>query len=90
MTVDDIGGVLKRIKEKYPSVGAVKRPAGRPFVDYSSHDPEGNIFDIAEPGKKKLVGVFTDAESTKAAPHKALYDPGDESGSAGTILRRCF
>jgi catechol 2,3-dioxygenase-like lactoylglutathione lyase family enzyme len=39
MAVDDIGAVLKRIKEKYPSVGAVKRPAGRPFVDYSSHDP---------------------------------------------------
>jgi len=45
-----------------PSVGAVKRPAGRPFVDYSSHDPEGNIFNIAESGKKQLVGVFTGAE----------------------------
>jgi len=65
MTVDDIGQVLKRVKEKYPSVGAVKRPAGRPFVDYSSHDPEGNIFDLAEPGKKQVVGVFTDAESTR-------------------------
>jgi len=65
MTVDDIGGVLQRIKEKYPTVGAVKRPAGRPFVDYSSHDPEGNIFDIAEPGKKALVGVFTDAEAKR-------------------------
>lgn len=52
MTVDDSGGVLRRIKKKYPSVGAVKRPRGRPFVDSSSHDPEGNIFDIAEPGKK--------------------------------------
>ena len=65
MTVDDIGGVLQRIKEKYPTVGAVKRPAGRPFVDYSSHDPEGNIFDIAEPGKKTLIGVFTDAEAQR-------------------------
>lgn len=65
MTVDDIGGALKRIKEKYPTVGAVKRPAGRPFVDYSSHDPEGNIFDIAEPGKKQLVGVFTEAEEKR-------------------------
>jgi predicted enzyme related to lactoylglutathione lyase len=43
----------------------VKRPAGRPFVDYSSHDPEGNIFDIAEPGKKQLVGVFTEAETKR-------------------------
>jgi len=65
MTVDDIGQVLKRVKEKYPSVGAVKRPEGRPFVDYSSHDPEGNIFDLAEPGKKQLVGVFTDAENMR-------------------------
>jgi hypothetical protein len=66
MTVGDIGEVLKRIKEKYPSVGAVKRPAGRPFVDYSSHDPEGNIFDIAERGKKHLVGVFTEAENKRS------------------------
>jgi catechol 2,3-dioxygenase-like lactoylglutathione lyase family enzyme len=65
MAVDDIGSVLKKIKEKYPSVGAVKRPAGRPFVDYSSHDPEGNIFDIAEPGKKQLVGVFSEAETKR-------------------------
>lgn len=65
MTVDDIGGVLDRIKEKYPSVGCVKRPPGRPFVDYSSHDPEGNIFDIAEPGKKQMVGVFSEAEDKR-------------------------
>ena len=65
MTVDDIDGVLDRIKEKYPSVGCVKRPPGRPFVDYSSHDPEGNIFDIAEPGKKQMVGVFTEAEDKR-------------------------
>jgi predicted enzyme related to lactoylglutathione lyase len=65
MMVDDIGEALKIIKEKYPTVGAVKRPPGRPFVDYSSHDPEGNIFDIVEPGKKQLVGVFTEAESQR-------------------------
>ena len=63
--VDDIGEALKRIKGKYPTVGAVKRPPGRPFVDYSSHDPEGNIFDIVEPGKKQLVGVWTEAENTR-------------------------
>ena len=65
MMVNDIGDALKRIKEKYPSVGAVKRPPGRPFVDYSSHDPEGNIFDIVEPGKKQLVGVWTEVENQR-------------------------
>jgi hypothetical protein len=53
------------LEEKYPSVGCVKRPPGRPFVDYSSHDPEGNIFDIAEPGKKQMVGVFSEAEDKR-------------------------
>ena len=43
----------------------MKRPPGRPFVDYSSHDPEGNIFDIVEPGKKQLVGVWTEAENKR-------------------------
>jgi hypothetical protein len=71
MMVDDKEAVLTRIKEKYPLVGAVKRPPGRPFVDYSSHDPEGNIFDIVEPGKKQLVGVFTEAESKK--PRRIKY-----------------
>ena len=89
MAVDDIGAVLKRIKEKYPSVEAVKRPAGRPFVDYSSHDPEGNIFDIAEPGKKQLVGVFRGGNQTPAQ-YQAFHDPRHESGGLGSILRGRF
>ena len=65
MTVDDIGAVLNRIKEKYPSVGCDKRPPGRPFVDYSSHDPEGNIFDIAEPEKSRWL-AYSPRRKTKA------------------------
>src|ERR687897_2984026 len=60
--VDDLELVFARIKEKYPSVGVVKRPSNRPFADYSTHDPEGNIFDLMQPGKKAVRGVWLDGE----------------------------
>ena len=60
--VDDLENVAARIKAKYPSVGLVKRPSNRPFADYSTHDPEGNIFDLMQPGKKAIKGVWLDGE----------------------------
>ena len=40
--VDDLDTVFARMKDHYPKVGVVKRPANRPFAAYSSHDPEGH------------------------------------------------
>jgi hypothetical protein len=62
LEVEDMEAVFARIKEKYPSVGVVKRPSNRPFADYSTHDPEGNIFDLMQPGKKVVKGVWLDGE----------------------------
>ena len=60
--VDDLVLVVARLKEKYPTVGVVIRPSNRPFADYSTHDPEGNIFDLMQPGKKAVRGVWLDAD----------------------------
>jgi catechol 2,3-dioxygenase-like lactoylglutathione lyase family enzyme len=62
LEVEDMETVFASIKEKYPSVGVVKRPSNRPFADYSTHDPEGNIFDLMQPGKKAVRGVWLDGE----------------------------
>jgi len=62
LEVEDMETVFARIKEKYPAVGIVKRPSNRPFADYSTHDPEGNIFDLMQPGKKAVRGVWLDGE----------------------------
>ncbi len=51
--VDDIESVCARIKEKYPAIGVVKRPAARTFAAYSTHDLEGKIFDLAQPSGQK-------------------------------------
>ncbi len=60
--VDELDATFDRIKNKYPEVGVVKRPSNRPFADYSTHDPEGNIFDLMQPGKTNVKGVWLDGE----------------------------
>ena len=45
--VDDIAEVQARLLERYPRVGTVTRPSNRPFAGTSTHDPEGNIFDLS-------------------------------------------
>jgi catechol 2,3-dioxygenase-like lactoylglutathione lyase family enzyme len=56
--VDDLEGVTARIRENYPQIGLVKRPSYRTFADHSTHDPEGNIYDLMQPGKKEAKGVW--------------------------------
>jgi len=60
--VDDLDATFDRIRQKYPDLGVVKRPSNRPFADYSTHDPEGNIFDLMQPGKSNAKGVWLDGE----------------------------
>jgi len=58
--VDDLDTVFARMKERYPKVGAVKRPASRPFAAYSSHDPEGHLFDLAQHDSQNIRGVWSE------------------------------
>jgi len=63
--VDDLEGTTVRIREKYPSVGLVQRPSYRTFADHSTHDPEGNIYDLMQPGKKEAKGVWREESEKK-------------------------
>jgi hypothetical protein len=54
--------VFARMKERYPKVGKVKRPANRPFATYSSHDPEGHLFDLTQPGEQNIRGVWSEGQ----------------------------
>src|SRR6266704_3449699 len=48
MVVDDVEPVLERMKRKHKNAAIVQRPSARPFAAYSGHDPDGNIFDLAQ------------------------------------------
>jgi predicted enzyme related to lactoylglutathione lyase len=61
MVVDDIDQVLERMQAKFSQANIVKRPSTRPFANYSGHDPDGNIFDLAQKDEgDKLVGVYAE------------------------------
>ena len=48
MLVDDVEPVLERMKKKHGKAAIVKRPSTRPYAAYSGHDPDGNVFDLAQ------------------------------------------
>lgn len=58
MVVDDIETVLDRMRRNHPGANIVKRPSTRPFAAYSGHDPDGNVFDLAEKDKNTMSGVY--------------------------------
>lgn len=59
MVVEDIETSRERMQRKFPKANIVKRPSTRPFAQYSGHDPDGNVFDLAEP-RSKLSEVYAE------------------------------
>lgn len=60
MTVDHVEAVMERARKKFPEANIVKRPSTRPFAAYSAHDPDGNVFDLAEKDKGKLDEIYAE------------------------------
>jgi catechol 2,3-dioxygenase-like lactoylglutathione lyase family enzyme len=60
MVVDDVQSVLSRMQRKHPGAGIVKRPSTRPFAAYSGHDPDGNVFDLAEKRDDKRSDIYAE------------------------------
>jgi predicted enzyme related to lactoylglutathione lyase len=64
LVVDDIDVVLERARSKFPQANIVKRPSTRPFANFSAHDPDGNVFDLAQKDESdKLVGIYAEQAS---------------------------
>jgi predicted enzyme related to lactoylglutathione lyase len=64
LVVDDIDVVLERARNKFPQANIVKRPSTRPFANFSAHDPDGNVFDLAQKDESdKLVGIYAEQAS---------------------------
>ena len=58
MVVDDVGTVLDRMQKKHKKANLVKRPSTRPFAAYSGHDPDGNVFDLAQKKNDTRVDLY--------------------------------
>jgi len=60
--VEDVETVFERIEKKYPEVKWIKRPGNRPFAGITTHDPDGNVFDLSQRDMENRKDVYTDAE----------------------------
>ena len=45
---------------KHKNATIVKRPSARPFAAYSGHDPDGNVFDLAQKKKDTRKEVYAE------------------------------
>jgi len=62
LEVDDVDAVLARLRERYPGVQVLARPSTRPFAGISTHDPDGNVFDLSQKSMENRASVYVDAE----------------------------
>ena len=60
--VEDSETAFERMRRKYPSVKWLQRPSNRPFAGISTHDPDGNMFDISQKNMTNRTSVYRDQE----------------------------
>jgi len=65
--VEDAETVFERMRKNYPSVKWLKRPSNRPFAGITTHDPDGNVFDISQKDMKNRTSVYVENDG-KANP----------------------
>ena len=61
--VDDCEGVFDQMRSKYPQVKWLKRPSNRPYAGISTHDPDGNVFDLSQKNMENRDGLYVEKES---------------------------
>ena len=48
------------MKKKHKKADIVKRPSARPFAAYSGHDPDGNVFDLAQKKEDTRKEIYSE------------------------------
>jgi predicted enzyme related to lactoylglutathione lyase len=66
--VEDCPTAFERMK-KYPSVKWLQRPSTRPFAGISTHDPDGNMFDISQKDMTNRTSVYVDNDGDANPRH---------------------
>jgi len=67
--VEDCETVFERVRKDYPSVKWLKRPSNRPFAGITTHDPDGNVFDLSQNDMANRTSVYVDNDGKANARH---------------------
>lgn len=66
LEVDDVEAVRARLRERYPRIQVLARPSTRPFAGISTHDPDGNVFDLSQKSMENRASVYVEPERAQA------------------------
>ena len=66
--VEDSETCFARMRAKYPRVEWQQRPANRPFAGITTHDPDGNVFDISQKAMSNRRDVYVENEERGLHP----------------------
>src|SRR5437588_2243217 len=67
--VDDVETVFERMRKNYPSVKWLKRPSNRPFAGITTHDPDGNVFDLSQKDMSNRAAIYVQNDGKAHARH---------------------
>jgi len=67
--VEDVETVFGRLRKDYPSVKWLKRPSNRPFAGITTHDPDGNVFDISQKDMTNRSNIYVENDGKANARH---------------------
>ena len=67
--VEDTEAVYDRMRKRYPQVKWLKRPSTRPFAGVSTHDPDGNMFDISQKDMANRTSVYVENDGNANPRH---------------------
>src|SRR5919198_5739933 len=65
--VDDVETVFERMRKSYGHVKWLKRPSNRPFAGITTHDPDGNTFDLSQKNMSNRAAIYVENDG-KANP----------------------
>ena len=67
--VEDTAACFARMTRRYPKVKWLQRPSTRPFAGISTHDPDGNMFDISQKDMKNRASIYVENDGTANPRH---------------------
>jgi catechol 2,3-dioxygenase-like lactoylglutathione lyase family enzyme len=67
--VEDVETVFGRMRQSYPEVKWLKRPSNRPFAGISTHDPDGNMFDLSQKDMSNRAAIYVDNDGRPNPRH---------------------
>jgi catechol 2,3-dioxygenase-like lactoylglutathione lyase family enzyme len=67
--VDDCETAFDRMGKKYGSVKWLKRPSNRPFAGITTHDPDGNVFDISQKDMANRTSIYVENDGQANPRH---------------------